>query len=387
MKKVVNLLFIFSLLVSILSFFEVKADSNLLANAKAGVLIEESSGTIIYEKNMNEKMSVASLTKMMGMILIMEALEEGTITLEEKVRVSQNASGMGGSQIWLSPGEEMSVSDLIKGIMMASANDGIVCMAERLGGTEADFVKMMNNKAKELGLKNTNFVNSTGLDEENHYSTAYDLSIIAKELVSHEKIFEFTSIYEDYLRKDTNNPFWLVNTNKLIKTYQGADGLKTGMTDNAAYCMAVTAKRNNMRLIAIVLGEESGKVRNQETAELLDYGFNLYSVTTVKKKGEILGEITLDKASLDKINIVAGSDVIVLKKQGEQDKEYKSEIKLNTIELPIKKGDKLGTLIVKDDYGNKIDEVVITSLEDVLKDNFLNIFWKIVKSMIQGELL
>ena len=387
MKKVVILLFIFSLLIAIFPFFEVKASSDLLTNAKAGVLMEESSGTVIYEKNMNEKMSIASLTKMMGMILIMESLEDGTIKLDEKVKVSQNASGMGGSQIWLSTGEEMMVSDLIKGIMMASANDGIVCMAERLAGTEEKFVEKMNEKAKELGLKNTNFVNASGLDEENHYSTAYDLAIVAKELISHEKILEFTSIYEDYLRKDTTNPFWLVNTNKLVKTYQGADGLKTGMTDNAGYCMAVTAKRNNMRLIAIVLGEENGKVRNLETTELLDYGFNLYSVTTIKKKGEVLGEVKLDKASLDKINIVAGSDVIVLKKQGEQDKEYKSEIKLNTIELPIKKGDKLGTLIVKDDYGNKIDEVVITSLEDVSKDNFLNIFWKVIKGMIQGELL
>ena len=363
----------------------VKADT-LLPNAKSGLLMEVSTGTIIYEKNIHEKVSVASMTKMMGMILVMEALEDGNIRLDEKIKTSKNASNMGGSQIWLEEGEEITVLDLIKGIMMASANDGIVAMAERIGGTEADFVKMMNEKAKELGLKNTNFVNPTGLDEENHYSTAYDMAIIAKELISHEEIFNYTSIYEDYLRKGTDRQFWLVNTNKLIKTYQGADGLKTGMTDNAGYCMAVTAKRNNMRLLAIVLGEKEGKVRNKETAELLDYGFNLYEVTTIKQKGEELGTISLDKANLEKVKIIANQDVTVLKKQSEKKKEYKSNVVLNTLKLPIYKGDVIGKLIVKDDLGNMIEEVKITVSEDLKKDNYFNIFMKILKGMITGDL-
>ncbi len=363
----------------------VKADT-LLPNAKSGLLMEVSTGTIIYEKNIHEKVSVASMTKMMGMILVMEALEDGNIRLDEKIKASKNASNMGGSQIWLEEGEEITVLDLIKGIMMASANDGIVAMAERIGGTEADFVKMMNEKAKELGLKNTNFVNPTGLDEENHYSTAYDMAIIAKELISHEEIFNYTSIYEDYLRKGTDRQFWLVNTNKLIKTYQGADGLKTGMTDNAGYCMAVTAKRNNMRLLAIVLGEKEGKVRNKETAELLDYGFNLYEVTTIKQKGEELGTISLDKANLEKVKIIANQDVTVLKKQSEKKKEYKSNVVLNTLKLPIYKGDVIGKLIVKDDLGNMIEEVKITVSEDLKKDNYFNIFMKILKGMITGDL-
>lgn len=364
----------------------VQAEESLIPNAKSGLLMEASTGTIIYEKNIHEKVSVASMTKMMGMILIMEALEDGSISLEEKVTVSKNASGMGGSQIWLEEGEQITVLDLIKGIMMASANDGIVCMAERIAGTEADFVKMMNDKAKELGLKNTNFVNPTGLDEENHYSSAYDMAIIARELIKHEEIFNYTSVYEDYLRKGTNREYWLVNTNKLIKTYQGADGLKTGFTDDALYCMAVTAKRNNMRLIAIVLGEEEGKVRNQETAELLDYGFNLYEVTTIKKKGEVLGNITIDKADTEEIEIVALRNVTVLKKQSDKDKEYKSEVRLNDLNLPIQKNEVIGSLIVKDDLGNKIDEVEITVLTDIKKDNFLKIFLKVLKSMIIGEL-
>lgn len=379
-------LMVMLLLLTLANPIFVQAEESLISNAKSGLLMEASTGTIIYEKNIHEKVSVASMTKMMGMILIMEALEDGSISLEEKVTVSKNASGMGGSQIWLEEGEQITVLDLIKGIMMASANDGIVCMAERIAGTEADFVKMMNDKAKELGLKNTNFVNPTGLDEENHYSSAYDMAIIASELIKHEEIFNYTSIYEDYLRKGTNREYWLVNTNKLIKTYQGADGLKTGFTDNALYCMAVTAKRNNMRLIAIVLGEEEGKVRNQETAELLDYGFNLYEVTTIKKKGDVLGNITIDKADTEEIEIVALRDVTVLKKQSDKDKEYKSEVRLNDLNLPIQKNEVIGSLIVKDDLGNKIDEVEITVLTDIKKDNFLKIFLKVLKSMIIGEL-
>ena len=359
----------------------------MISGARSGLLMDINSGEILFEKDKDTPYAVASMTKMMSQIIILEAIEEGKLTWDKKVKVSSNAAGFGGSQIYLQPGEEMTVEDIFKGISMASANDGIVCMAERIGGTEENFVKMMNKKAIDLGLKNTNFVNPTGLDEDNHYSTAYDMAIIAKELMRHEDIYKYTSIYEDYLRKGTSNQFWLVNTNKLINTYKGADGLKTGMTDNAGYCMAVTAKRNNMRLIAIVLGEESGKVRNFETTELLDYGFNLYEVTTIKKKGEVLGNISIDKANLEKIKIVAFDDVTVLKKQSDKDKEYKSDVKLNKLKLPIRKGDIIGSLIIRDDLGNKIDETKITVDVDIKKDNFLNIFLKTIKSMIKGELL
>ena len=377
------------LLISVFLFPKVivKAEDNLLSNAKSGLLMEVSSGRIIYEKNIHERVSVASMTKMMGMILIMEALEDGKIRLDEKVKVSKNAANMGGSQIWLSEGEEMLVSDLIKGIMMASANDGIVAMAERIGESEEKFVQLMNNKAKELGLKNTNFVNPTGLDEENHYSSAYDMGLIAKELIKHDEIFNYTNIYEDYLRKGTKNEYWLVNTNKLIKTYNGADGLKTGMTDAAGYCMAVTAVRHGMRLLAIVLGEENGKVRNSETAELLDYGFNLYELDTIKKKGEILGNIKIDKSSVDNIEIIASRDVTVLKKKGEEKKNYKTDLRLNNLELPINKGEEIGNLIILDDLGNQMDKVAVTVNQDIKKDNFLNIFLKILIGVINGELV
>lgn len=377
---------IFLLISIFLPSIKVRADETLLQNAKSGLLMEVSTGKIIYEKNIHEKVSVASMTKMMGMVLIMESLEDGKIKLEDMVVVSKNASGMGGSQIWLEEGEKISVLDLIKGIMMASANDGIVAMAEYIGGTEANFVKMMNDKAKSLGLKDTNFVNPTGLDEKDHYSTAYDMALIAKELISHEEILKYTSIYEDYLRKGTDRQFWLVNTNKLIKTYQGADGLKTGYTDAAMYCMAVTAKRNDMRLLAITLGEKEGKVRNKETSELLDYGFNLYKVETIKKKGEELGTISIDKADIPKIKIIANQDVTVLKNKNDKKEEYKSNVILNTLKLPIKKGDMIGKLVVKDSLGNMIDEVNITVKNDIKKDNYFNIFLKILKGVIIGDL-
>ena len=209
MKKILLTLMI------LLSLFTVKAEE-LVPNARSAILIEPTTKTVIYDKNMNEEVSIASLTKMMGLILIFEQIDAGKIKYTDKVTASSNAAGMGGSQIWLEAGEEMTVEDLLKGIIMASANDGIVAMAEYIGGTEDNFVKMMNDKAKKLGLQNTNFVNPTGLDEKGHFSSAYDVALTAIELMKHEDVFKFTTNYEDYLRKDTDNKFWLVNTNKVV---------------------------------------------------------------------------------------------------------------------------------------------------------------------------
>lgn len=375
----------FLLFILLLSVFKVSA-LEPAPNAKNAILIEPETQTIIYEKNIYDEVSIASLTKMMGLILIFEQIDAGKIKYTDKVTASSNAASMGGSQIWLSAGEEMSVEELLKGIIMASANDGIVAMAEFIAGDEEKFVEMMNNKAKELGLRNTHFVNPTGLDEEGHYSSAYDVSLIAIELMKHPAVFKFTTIYEDYLRKNTDNKFWLVNTNKLLKSYKGVDGLKTGMTDQAGYTMAVTAKRGDMRLLAVVLGEKEGKVRNKETAELLDYGFNNYEVTTIKKKGDIVGEIAIDKANPDKIQAKVANDVILLRKKGEQVKEYKSEIKLNDIKLPVKQGDIIGKLLIKDD-NKTIKQVNLISNSDMKKRGFLDLWVNIIKSMLTGDLI
>ncbi len=212
MKKFISLILIFLMLVPTFVY----ADEDVTPNAGSSVLMEVSTGTILYEKNKDSRVAVASLTKMMAQILILEAVEAGNLTWEEEVKTSSNAAGYGGTQIYLQPGEMMTVKDLMKGISMASANDATVVLAERIAGSEEAFVKMMNDKAKELGLKNTNFVNPTGLDEENHYSSAYDMALIAIELLKHDKILEFSSVYEDYLRVDSPNKFWLVNTNKVV---------------------------------------------------------------------------------------------------------------------------------------------------------------------------
>ncbi len=378
MKKI---LFIFLMVISI----NVNA-LELVSQARNAILIEPSTQTILFEKNIHDKVAIASLTKMMGLIIIFEKIDSNQIKYSDIVKVSKNAASMGGSQIWLSENEEMSVEDIIKGIVMASANDGIVAMAEYIAGTEEKFVKLMNEKAKEMGLLNTFFVNSSGLDEEGHYSSAYDVALIAIELMKHPDIFKFTTLYEDYLRKDTDNKFWLVNTNKLIKTYMGADGLKTGMTDNAGYSMAVTAKRDGMRLLAVVLGEKEGKVRNKETAELLDYGFNSYKIITLKQKGEVVGSIEIDKASPSKIEAIVDSDIVVLQKKNETIKEYNSDVKLFDIKLPIKKGDVIGNLLIKDNR-KVIKKVNIISNNDMKKQNFFHLWFNLIKSVFTGNLI
>lgn len=381
MKKILAVFLILMMLVPNIVY----AEDELAVNAGSAILMEVSTGTILFEKNKDDRVAVASLTKMMSQILILEAIESGNLTWDEEVKASSNAAGYGGTQIYLQPGEMMSVRDLMKGISMASANDATVVLAERIAGSEEAFVKMMNEKAKELGLQNTNFVNPTGLDEENHYSSAYDMALIAIELMKHEQIFEFSSLYEDYLRVDTSNKFWLVNTNKLVRTYDGADGLKTGFTDNAGYTMAVTAKRDNMRLIAIVLGEEVSKVRNQETTELLDYGFNLYKINIIKKQGDIIDTVTFDKGSKDDINIVLEKDITVLSKKSDTDKTYTEKVILNELKLPIRKNQQVGVLEVYDG-SNKIGSYSLISSEDVKKKSLWRVFIDNLKDLVIGDL-
>lgn len=386
LKKILFFLLVSLLFMPVCYAETEKGESNLLGNAKAGLLIESTTGEILFEKNKDEKVAVASMTKMVAQIIILEEVETGKLKWDEKIKVSSNAAGMGGSQIYLEPGEVMTVRDLMKGITMASANDATVAMAERIEGTEQAFVERMNRKVKELGLKNTHFVNCTGLDEENHYSTAYEMGLIAKELLSHEQILEFSSVYEDYLRQDTANKFWLVNTNKLVRFYEGADGLKTGFTDNAMYCMAVTAKRDNMRIIAIVLGEPTGKTRNAETSGLLDYGFNLYKVDRVKSKGDTVTEIKIDKGTKDRVKITLDKDIIILKKKSELSKKYDIDYKIRDIKLPIKKGEVVGTLYVKE--GNKIireDQLIIE--DDVERLGFFKMFLETTKDFFTGKVL
>ena len=382
MKKFIILLLI-GLFIIPISVFAEEEKSELLKNATSGLLMEQTTGEIIFEKDKDKKVAVASMTKMVAQTIILENIESGKIKWDDIVKVSKNAADMGGSQIYLTANEKMSVKDLFKGISMASANDATVAMAEYIAGTEQAFVKQMNKKVKELGLKNTQFKNATGLDEDGHYSSAYDMAVIARNLLNHEKILDFSSVYEDYLRQDTENKFWLVNTNKLVRYYEGADGLKTGHTDAAKYCLAATAKKNGMRLIAVVLGEEESKVRNSEAMALLDYGFNNKKMTTIKSKGEVVEEITFDKGNKDKISIVPKNDIGVLQDKNTDKHEYSYKVKLNDIELPIKKNDKIGEIKVyeKNKFITKGDLVSNTSVD---KLNYLELYKETIKNSIMG---
>ena len=360
-------------------------DTELIPGAVSGVLMEANSGKIVFAKEENEEVAVASMTKMVAQILILDAIRDGKIAWDDVVTVSQTAADMGGSQIYLSVGEKISIRDLFKGISMASANDATVQMAEVLAGSESAFVEQMNQKVKELGLKHTVFKNSTGLDEDGHYSSAYDMAMIARELVvNYPEILDFSSVYEDYLRKDTENEFWLVNTNKLVRFYEGADGLKTGHTDAAKYCLAATAKKDNLRFIAIVLGEENSNVRNQEVMSLLDYGFNHYQMNLIKSKDEVLQTIPLDKADKDLISIVAVSDIGVLSEKSAQKKDYDYEVKLKKYSLPVKPGDIVGEVIVKEN-NKKVTSVPVTVLEAVSKLSFFQLFGQGFLDMVSGN--
>lgn len=311
-------------------------------------MIEQDTGAILFNKNPHEKLPPASMTKIMTLLLIMEAIDKGSLSLDEKVRVSENAASMGGSQIFLEAGEEMSVTDLLKGIAIASANDASVALAERIAGSEQAFVKEMNDKAKSLGLENTNFKNTSGLPAEDHYSTAYDMAMMSRELLKYEKITEFTSIYEDYLRKDTDKEFWLVNTNKLVRFYPEVDGLKTGYTSEAKYCLTATAKKDDMRVIAVVLGYESSKARNAAVSSMLDYAFNQFETEKLYEKGEVITKITTLKGDRKKTNIITASPISLIHKKGQKLENLTTEYELiDDINLPIKQGDRVGTLLIK----------------------------------------
>ena len=356
----------------------------LIPNAKSGILIEANSGKIFFEKEKDKQVSVASMTKMVAQIIIMEEIEKGHIHWDDIVVASHNASDMGGSQIYLEANEKMSVEDLMKGISVASGNDATVAMAEYISGSEEKFVKRMNDKVKELGLKNTHFENCTGLDEKNHYSSSYDMAMIARELVlKHPDILKFSSIYEDYLREDTNRKFWLVNTNKLISQYSGADGLKTGHTDDALYCLAATAKRDGLRLIAIVLGESNSKVRNSEAMKLLDYGFLNIKLNNLKKKGEVVDTITISKARPNRVDVILKDDLNVVEEL-DQKSEYQYDIKMNKIQLPLKKNSVVGrinVLLGKDVVSS--GDIVIN--QDVVKLSLWDIYLENLKDIVLGR--
>ncbi|QJD87963.1 D-alanyl-D-alanine carboxypeptidase family protein [Cohnella herbarum] len=324
-----------------------KAITDMASSARSAILMDADSGTIIYEKNSNAALPPASITKIMTMLLVMEAVDEGRLKLTDKVQTSEYAASMGGSQIFLEPGEEMTVDEMLKGVALASGNDASVALAEKLGGSEKQFVAMMNEKAQELGMKNTKFANCNGLPAEGHVSSAHDIALMSRELLKYENITKYTGLYQDYLRKSSPKPFWLVNTNKLVRFYSGADGLKTGFTSEAKFCLSATARRDNLRLIAVVMGEPNTKTRNAEVSHLFDYAFAQYTNIQIYKKGDPIGTLSVEKGKVDHIPLTAKHSYSVLLKKGDAGKGIRHELVLNPdIKAPIEIGQPLGKLVV-----------------------------------------
>lgn len=362
---------------SVVVFAESNTDLGL--NAKSAILMEESTGNILYESNPDERLPIASVTKVMTMLLIMEAVDSGKISLDDMVTVSENAMSYGGSTMFLETGEQLTVNDMLKGIAVASANDGCVAMAEHLAGSESAFVDMMNERAKELGMENTHFMNTNGLDEDDHYSSARDVAIMSRELMKHETIFNYTSIWMDTLR---GGKFQLANTNKLIRFYDGANGLKTGSTSKALCCLSAAAKRNDMQLIAVVLGAPTSAERFASAKSLLDYGFANYAVNTQITAGDEVQKIAVEKGVDKEVDVVAGDSCSTLVKKGQEDNITK-EIKIDeTITAPIEAGQKIGTMTISRD-GEVIADIDLNASSAVekkgigliIKDFFATIFF------------
>ncbi|WP_224749714.1 D-alanyl-D-alanine carboxypeptidase family protein [Polycladospora coralii] len=359
----------------------VKAEQNLAPEAQSAILMDANSGTIIFEKNGNKRLAPASITKVMTMLLIMEAIEKKKIALNDEVNVSEYAASMGGSQIFLEPGEKMRVDELLKAISIASANDASVAMAEYIGGTEEQFVEMMNKKAKQMGLKNTHFQNPNGLPAENHYSSARDIALLSKELLNYEQITKYTGLYQDYLRQDTKKPFWLVNTNRLVRFYDGLDGLKTGYTSIAKFCLTATAKKNDFRLIAVVMGEPNGKKRNQEVTRMLDYGFSQYTSHIVFRKGDLIAQKEIEKGDPEQVQIRAKHPFSLLLKKGDDPKQYQQKIRWSNLQAPIPEGEVLGHLTYEKD-GKSVAHMELVTTEKIEEASF----WTTIKHTLNEVL-
>lgn len=359
------------------------AEGELNIKAKSAILMDYNTKKVIYEQNSHERVPPASITKIMTLLLAMEALESGKISLKDEVRISSHAAGMGGSQLWLEEGEIQIVEDLIKAVAIRSANDASVALAEHIAGSEEVFVQIMNTRAKELGMNNTNFANASGLPNENHYTSAYDVAIMSAELLKHESIHKWLTTYMDEMLvgKNKDKVQSLVNTNRLIKDYEGITGVKTGSTSEAGHCLSASAKRNNLHLIAVVMGSDTSKIRFDETMRLLDYGFANYDSVAVGRKGDVIGKVNVYKGKIDYVEAVLERDSFLLLPKGESGNITKEIVLPDSMEGPIEKGQELGKLVVKV-YGMEMDNVKLVSNISVGKASFKDILIKTLKNFI-----
>ncbi len=347
--------------------------------APSAVLMEASTGKVLFEKNSHEVRACASITKVMTLLLVMEAIDQGRMSLTDTITASEHASSMGGSDIWLEPGEIMSADDMVKATVVASANDAAVALAEHLEGTEEAFVQKMNQRAAELGMKDTVFKNCNGLDEEGHVTSAYDVALMSRELIKHEKIFDYTTIWMDTLREGKTQ---IVNTNKLLKSYNGITGLKTGTTGGAGSCITATAQRDGLSLIGVVLGSATGKERFTDAAALLDYGFSNYMIYTPGLPEEALQPVPVANGMQSQVAVESAASGSVLLTKG-REKDLKTEVKLSeSVEAPVAKGQQLGKIVYTLD-GEVLTEYPITAAGDVEQISFFSALGILARELLR----
>ena len=378
-KKIVALFFVvvfsFSLCMSAFAL-DIK-ETKLELNGKSAILMDATTGTVLYESNADERLSPASVTKIMTLLLVFEAIQGGSLKWDDILVVSENAASMGGSQVFLEPGEKMCVEDLIKSVIVASANDAAVTLAEHVAGSEEAFIEAMNKRASELGMVNTKFENATGLDDDtvDHKTTARDIAIMSRELLKHEKVTDYTTIWMDTIR---NGEFGLTNTNRLVRFYRGITGLKTGYTSEAGYCISASAKRDNTHLIAVIMGAESSDLRNVSATKLLDFGFANYSVYT--EKGSKTEPVRVYGGEKDTVATTYDEFKTLVNKSNIGKIETKIEMD-EYIEAPVKNGDAVGKIIYSVN-GEIIGEAPIFCAEDVGKITFIDYAFRILKKFL-----
>ncbi|MDY6011886.1 D-alanyl-D-alanine carboxypeptidase family protein [Clostridium sp.] len=379
-------LLIFTLPLSSISAFakeEKEEKGGINIEARSALLLEPKSGKIIYEKNADEKFAPASVTKIMTMLLAIEAVDSGKIKLDDKITCSENAKKMGGSTMLLDTGEIRSVEDILKGIAIASGNDAAVAMAEYLGGSEDSFVELMNKRAQELGMKNTTFKNCNGLPAEGHVSTARDIALMSMELLKHEKILKYTGTYMETISEGRKTPIELVNHNKLVRFFKGCDGLKTGYTSEAKYCISATATRDGVRMLSVIMGAPTYKIRNRDAGMLLNYGFSKYAGKKVVCKDEEIGKVFMGEKT-DKYFIAkAKGDLVAILEKGKQGNAEK-KIKIDEIKDKYSAGDVVGKceVYIGED---KVGEVDIYTDRDIKKPNIVEKVKFKVKNILSKE--
>lgn len=351
--------------------------------SEAQVLMEASTGKILYANNEDERLLPASVTKIMTLLLIMEQIDSGKLAYTDKVTCSAHASGMGGSQIWFKENEELTIDDALKAICVVSANDVTVAMAEKIGGTETNFVNMMNEKAKSLGMTNTNFMNSHGIDEDNHYTSAKDIAIMSREIITkHPDILKYTSIWMDSLR---NGEFGLSSTNKLIRFYEGANGLKTGSTSQALFNLSGTATRNGTTFISVIMRAPSSDIRLQETKQLLDFGFANYENKILYEKDTVMDSLEVSKNVGEKLNVIVNRQVSVLTEKGKNIETSENKI-YNDLKAPIGIGEVVGEMEIIDvSTGDVIETLDLVAKNEIKKSTFMDYLRKIFKIFIMSN--